>query len=79
MNFKPYDSVMTLAAETHMGRLELRVRDMDTMFDYYRRGVGLTPLHEEKGAVTLGLDGKPGVLLQRPRGQRRRALPRPPP
>ena len=35
---------MSLAADTHMGRLELRVRDMPTMLAYYTDGVGLEPL-----------------------------------
>jgi catechol 2,3-dioxygenase len=46
-----------------MGRLELRVRDMDTLFDYYTRGIGLAPMTEDKGAVTLGLHGTPVVRL----------------
>lgn len=53
----------TLAAETHMGRLELRVRDLGTQLDYYTEGVGLEPIADEPGAVTLGLAGTPIVRL----------------
>lgn len=52
-----------LAADTHMGRLELRVRDMNKVLDFYTRGVGLTPMSDEPGAVTLGLQGTPIVRL----------------
>ncbi|SDL09221.1 VOC family protein [Tessaracoccus oleiagri] len=54
---------MSLAADTRMGRLELRVRDMGTLFDYYTKGIGLTPISEDKGAATLGLHGTPVVRL----------------
>lgn len=46
-----------------MGRLELRVRDMDTQLEYYTKGLGLTPLADEPGAVTLGLSETPVVRL----------------
>ncbi|MCC2592250.1 VOC family protein [Tessaracoccus sp. OS52] len=46
-----------LAAETTMDRLELRVRDMDTMLKYYTDGVGLAPLRTEPGSAVLGLGG----------------------
>lgn len=54
---------MSLHADTHMGRLELRVRDMTTMLAFYTRGVGLEPLADEPGSVTLGHAGKPIVRL----------------
>ncbi|QNP57663.1 VOC family protein [Tessaracoccus defluvii] len=46
-----------------MGRLELRVRDLGTQLAFYTDGVGLTPLAEEPGAVTLGLGATPIVRL----------------
>lgn len=54
---------MSFAADTKMGRLELRVRDMDTVLDFYTRGVGLAPISDEPGAVNLGLQGKTVVRL----------------
>lgn len=44
-----------LAAATTMGTLELRVRDMAKMLDYYTDGVGLVGLRDEPGAAILGL------------------------
>ena len=52
-----------LAADTRMGRLELRVRDLGTQLAFYTDGVGLTPLAEQPGAVTLGLGATPIVRL----------------
>ena len=46
-----------------MGTLELRVRDMATMLAYYTDGVGLVPLTDAPGAVTLGLGQRPIVRL----------------
>jgi len=54
---------MSLHADTHMGRLELRVRDMPGMLAYYTEGVGLEPLADEPGALTLGHGGTPIVRL----------------
>ena len=54
---------LILAPETRMGRLELRVRDMDTMLAYYTTGVGLEPLADEPGAVVLGHGTTPIVRL----------------
>ena len=61
---------MSLAADTHMGRLELRVRDMPTMLTYYTQGVGLEPLADEPGSVTLGHAGTPIVRLTEARDLR---------
>lgn len=63
----PIDS---LAADTHMGRLELRVADMATQLAYYTDGVGLVPLSEEPGAITLGHSGTPIVRLTESRDLR---------
>ncbi|WP_040282548.1 VOC family protein [Tessaracoccus massiliensis] len=54
---------MSLAPETHMGTLELRVRDMGTMLSYYTDGIGLVPLSDEPGAAVLGLGDTPVVRL----------------
>jgi len=43
------------ASQTHMGTLELLVRDMDTMLDFYTEGVGLVPMSHENGTVILGM------------------------
>lgn len=59
-----------LAAETAMGTLELRVRDMDVMLDYYTNGVGLTPLRSESGAAVLGLGDTEIVRLTEARDLR---------
>ena len=62
-NLAPDFTETHLAPETHMGRLELRVRDMATMLAYYSNGVGLEPISDEPGAVVLGQAGKPIVRL----------------
>lgn len=54
---------MSLAPQTHMGRLELRVHDMAQLLAFYTDGVGLRPLSDEPGAVTLGLGSTPVVRL----------------
>lgn len=56
-------STQSLAADTHMGRLELRVADLGKQLAFYTDGVGLTPLSDEPGAVTLGLGATPIVRL----------------
>ncbi len=53
----------SFAPETHMGRLELRVRDMERQLAFYTEGVGLEPISDEPGAVTLGHGGRPIVRL----------------
>ncbi|TRY19871.1 VOC family protein [Tessaracoccus rhinocerotis] len=57
MNTGTQHSAGRLAAGTTMDRLELRVRDMETMVRYYTEGVGLVPLRTEPGAAVLGLGG----------------------
>jgi len=52
-----------LAGGTRMGRLELRVADMTKQFAFYTDGVGLVPLSEEPGSVTLGHGSTPIVRL----------------
>ncbi|MHA7861546.1 VOC family protein [Tessaracoccus sp. Y36] len=61
---------MTLAPETRMGRLELRVRDLKQQLAFYTDGVGLVPLSDEPGAVTLGLGQTPIVRLTESRDLR---------
>lgn len=53
----------SFAPETHMGRLELRVRDVERQLAFYTEGVGLEPISDEPGAVTLGHGGRPIVRL----------------
>lgn len=43
-----------LAADTHMGTVDLLVRDLETMVAYYREGIGLDVLAETGGTITLG-------------------------
>ena len=61
---------MSIAPDTRMGRLELRVRDLGTQLAFYRDGVGLTPIADEPGAVTLGLGQTPIVRLTEARDLR---------
>lgn len=46
-----------------MGTLELRVRDMYRQLAFYTDGVGLAPLADGPGSVTLGLGDTPIVQL----------------
>ena len=52
-----------------MGRLELRVHDMNKQLAFYTDGVGLEPLTDEPGAITLGLgacgEDDPAELMSR--------------
>ena len=63
-------STDTLAPQTHMGRLELRVHDLATELAFYTDGVGLEPISDEPGAVTLGHGGTPIVRLTESRDLR---------
>ena len=59
-----------LAPATRMGRLELRVADMARQLAFYTEGVGLEPLRDEPGAVTLGHGDTPIVRLTEARDLR---------
>ncbi|HZK06310.1 MAG TPA: VOC family protein [Actinomycetaceae bacterium] len=52
-----------LAAGTHMGVVDLRVSDLPGVLAFYTDGVGLVPLDEERGIVTLGLGTRPVLTL----------------
>ena len=54
----------TLAADTYMGPVTLRVADLDAMTAYYRDGVGLQVLEQAGPLVTLGRGMTPVVILE---------------
>ena len=54
----------TLAADTAMGAVTLRVRDLDAQTSYYRDGVALNVLATESGRVVLGRGTTPIVILE---------------
>lgn len=54
----------TLAADTAMGAVTLRVRDLDAMTAYYRDGVALDVLSTAGDRATLGRGGTPIVILE---------------
>jgi catechol 2,3-dioxygenase len=43
-----------IAPETHVGRVDLTVADLERSLDYYRRAIGLTVLEEGGGGALLG-------------------------
>ena len=48
---------------TAMGPVTLAVSDLDRMVDFYRSGLGLQLLAEDKGTATLGRQGRPVLML----------------
>ncbi|MGK0722101.1 VOC family protein [Leucobacter sp. W1478] len=52
-----------LPRETSMGPVTLAVGDLDRMVSFYRDGLGLKLLAEEKGTATLGRQGRPVLVL----------------
>ncbi len=52
-----------LDPKTHMDTLVLRVSDLPAEMAYYTNGVGLIPLAEGSGSVTLGLGDRPVMKL----------------
>ena len=52
-----------LAAETRMGAVELRVKDLQTVRRFYEEGVGLESLDETAGSVSLGAGGEEIIRL----------------
>jgi len=54
----------TLAADTAMGPVTLRVADLDAMTAYYRDGVALEVLSASGPVVTLGRGSTPVVILE---------------
>lgn len=57
----------TLAPETSIGVIDLRVRDLDAMIGFYNAGVGLDVLDETGEVTTLGRGATPIVRLTRER------------
>src|SRR5690554_4373812 len=53
-----------LAADTGMGAVTLKVRDLDAMIGYYRDGVLLDVLSQVDGVATLGRGGVPVIILE---------------
>lgn len=52
-----------LPASTGMGVVTLTVGNLDTMVDFYHRGVGLSVLDQQGPIATLGRAGKPVLVL----------------
>lgn len=52
-----------LPGATAMGPVTLAVSDLDRMVDFYRSGLGLQLLAEDKGTATLGRQGRPVLML----------------
>lgn len=57
------DSERRLPDATGMGAVTLTVRDLDTMIDFYHRGLGMQVLRHEKGTAALGRQGVATILL----------------
>ncbi|MFC6731950.1 MULTISPECIES: VOC family protein [unclassified Haladaptatus] len=52
-----------IAPETHVGRVALRVNDLDRVVEFYSDVVGLAVLTESETAATLGAGGRPFLEL----------------
>ena len=52
-----------LPGATSMGPVTLAVSDLDQMVGFYRGGLGLQLLAEDKGTATLGRQGRPVLVL----------------
>lgn len=52
-----------LPASSEMGAVTLAVHDLDTMVKFYREGLGMQLLAEEKGTATLGRQGVATIVL----------------
>jgi len=52
-----------LPGATSMGPVTLAVSNLDQMVDFYRGGLGLQLLAENKGTATLGRQGRPVLVL----------------
>lgn len=48
---------MSVAADTHIGAVRLRVADIDALTAFYERVIGLRTLARENGLARLGVDG----------------------
>lgn len=54
----------TLAANTSMGAVTLKVANLDRMIGYYQQGVGLSLLAQEGDSAMLGRPGNPSLVLE---------------
>lgn len=54
----------SLPAAARIGRVALRVADLDALSDFYRSVVGLSVLSRSETEATLGVDGTPLLVLQ---------------
>ncbi len=52
------------AAPMRIGRVTLRVRDLDTVADFYRDTIGLSVLFKDDRRAVLGTDGAPLLVLE---------------
>jgi catechol 2,3-dioxygenase len=53
---------VTIAADTGVGAVRLRVRDLDALTAFYERVIGLRTLSHDDGVVRLGADGGPAFV-----------------
>lgn len=58
------DSQSSLPPETAVGRVCLRVAALDELVAFYRRVVGLAVIDHSDGTATLGVDGRPLLVLR---------------
>ncbi|AGB15185.1 putative ring-cleavage extradiol dioxygenase [Halovivax ruber XH-70] len=54
----------SLPAAARIGRVALRIADLDELTDFYRTVVGLSVLSRSETEATLGVDGTPLLVLQ---------------
>lgn len=76
---KAHDYFDMSSAPLRIGTVRLKVRDLDSVSDFYRRVLGLVLLAKEDGSVTLGTDATPLLKLDgdpasRPRDGRQAGL-----
>jgi catechol 2,3-dioxygenase len=60
----------SIAPETFMGAVHLSVGDLERSRAYYREQVGLEPIGEANGGLTLGTGGRPLLVLTEEPGAR---------
>jgi catechol 2,3-dioxygenase len=58
--------LMTIAAETHMGTVELSVSELDRTLDYWQNVVGLRVLGRDDGRASLGTDAELVRFVEEP-------------
>jgi catechol 2,3-dioxygenase len=57
---------MEIAADTHMGPVELTVGDLDRTLDYWQRVVGLRVLAHEHATASVGTDSELVRFVEEP-------------